>query len=177
MKEKKNNLPDDEIVDNCDNIDQEQPENAEEVVADVDPLQKELDEIKELHLRTLAEYDNFRKRSQKEKESIYSNTAIDILNKVLPVIDNFERALDAQTSDESYKKGFEMIFNQFKNILESLGVKEIPAQGQIFDPEYHNAIILIEDENLDSNTVAEVVQKGYMLNDKVLRHAMVKVVQ
>lgn len=147
-----------------------------------DPLPEELEHLKaslsakeEQYLRLAAEYDNFRKRSQKEKESIYADAKADALTAFLPVYDNLERALKQETTDEAYKKGVEMTMNQLKTVLEKLGITEIEALGQPFDPTLHNAVMHIEDENFGENTVAEVFQAGFRLGDKVVRFAMVKV--
>ena len=147
-----------------------------------DPLSEELEHLKaslsakeEQYLRLAAEYDNFRKRSQKEKESIYADAKADALTAFLPVYDNLERALKQETADEAYKKGVEMTMNQLKTVLEKLGITEIEALGQPFDPTLHNAVMHIEDENFGENTVAEVFQAGFRLGDKVVRFAMVKV--
>lgn len=137
--------------------------------------EKLIKEEKEKYLRLCAEYDNFRKRSQKERESLYTDIKADILLKFLPVYDNLERALAQSTADEAYRKGVEMIMTQFNTTLEKLGITEIEALGKTFDPNMHNAVMHIEDENFGENEVVEVFQKGFKLNDKVIRFAMVKV--
>lgn len=141
--------------------------------AEIEALKAQLAEEKEKYLRLDAEYYNFRTRSAKEKADAYDSALIDTVTEVLSVVDNFERALAAQTEDENFKKGVEMIFKQYLAILEKLGVTEIEAEGKPFDPNLHNAVSQIEDENLGENTVAKVFQKGYMLGKKVIRHAMV----
>lgn len=130
---------------------------------------------KDKYLRLMAEYDNFRKRSQKERESLYGDIRADAVTKFLPVYDNLERALKQETSDEAYRKGVEMIMNQFIATMEKLGVSEIESEGQKFDPEKHNAVMHIEDENYGENEIVEVFQRGFKLGDKVIRFAMVKV--
>ncbi len=140
-------------------------------------LAKSLAEEHDKYLRLAAEYDNYRKRTAKEKESIYADAKIDTLKGILPVYDNLERGL-AQFKDEDddpHKKGLEMIFSQYKEALTKLGVAPMDCVGQSFDPERHNAVMHIEDESLGENTVAEVLQQGFMLGDKVLRFAIVKV--
>lgn len=137
--------------------------------------EKLIKEEKEKYLRLCAEYDNFRKRSQKERESLYTDIKADTLLKFLPVYDNLERALAQSTADEAYRKGVEMIMTQFNTTLEKLGITEIEALGKTFDPNMHNAVMHIEDENFGENEVVEVFQKGFKLNDKVIRFAMVKV--
>lgn len=130
---------------------------------------------KEKYLRLVAEYDNFRKRSQKERESLYTDIKADTLLKFLPVYDNLERALAQSTADEAYRKGVEMIMAQFNATMEKLGVTELEAMGQKFDPNMHNAVMHIEDENYGENEIVEVFQKGFKVGDKVIRFAMVKV--
>ena len=147
----------------------------EKLQAEVESLKKELADEKEKYLRLDAEYYNYRTRSIKEKQEAYDNALCKTVTEVLSVIDNFERAANAECSDENFKKGVDMIFKQYLAILEKLGVSEIPAQGQPFDPNLHNAVSSCEDENLGENTVAAVLQKGYTLGKKVIRHAMVTV--
>ncbi len=137
--------------------------------------EKLIAEEKEKYMRLCAEYDNFRKRSQKERESLYADIKADTLLKFLPVYDNLERALKQETADEAYRKGVEMIMTQFNTTMEKLGVTEIEAAGQKFDPTIHNAVMHVEDESFGENEVAEVFQKGFKLNDKIIRFAMVKV--
>lgn len=147
-------------------------DNKEEIKAAVE---KAVAEEKEKYLRLAAEYDNFRRRTQKEKESLYGDIKADALTKFLPVYDNLERALKQETADEAYRKGVEMIMTQFVSTMEKLGVTEIEAQGEKFDPAKHNAVMHVDDESFGENEVVEVFQKGFKLNDKVIRFAMVKV--
>ena len=146
------------------------PENTELEQAK-EALAKEHDQ----YLRLAAEYDNFRKRSQREKDSIYQDGVADTAKKFLPVYDNLERALANDTTDEAYKKGVQMIMNEFTKIMESLGITVYGAAGETFDPEKHNAVMHVEDDALGENAIAEVFQKGAMLGEKVIRFAMVKV--
>ena len=141
----------------------------------IEALEKELADEKEKYLRLDAEYYNYRTRSLKEKQDAYDNALTKAVTEVLSVIDNFERALTAECADANFKKGVEMIFRQYTAILEKLGVKEIEAEGKPFDPNFHNAVSQITDENLGENTVAAVLQKGYIMRNKVIRHAMVTV--
>ena len=127
------------------------------------------------YLRLLAEYDNYRKRSQKEKESLYADVKADTVTKFLPVYDNLMRALAQTTEDEAYRKGVEMIMNQFCSTLEKLGVTKIDSLGEKFDPALHNAVMHVEDEEKGENEIVEVFQEGFRLGDKVIRFAMVKV--
>ncbi len=157
-----------------------QPETftvTREQMEKMEGLAKSLAEEHDKYLRLAAEYDNYRKRTAKEKEGIYANAKIDTIQGMLPVYDNLERGL-AQFKDEDddpHKKGLEMIFNQYKEALTKLGVTPIDCVGKEFDPERHNAVMHIEDESLGENTVAEVLQQGFMLGEKVLRFAIVKV--
>lgn len=158
-------------------IDVEITENNE--VEEDDGLAKRIEEAlssaNDKYLRLLAEYDNYRKRTVKEKADTYVDASINCLSEILPVIDNFERALETECSDDNYRTGIEMIFNQFKSILEKMNVKEIDALNKPFDPNLHNAIKRIDDESFEENTICEVYQKGYMLGDRVIRYAMVVV--
>jgi len=140
-----------------------------------DPLQEQLDQQQDRFLRLAAEYDNYRKRTAKEKESLWAGAKADTIQAFLPVYDNLERALKQETADEAFKKGVEMTMNQLKEVFSKLGVTEIEAQGKPFDPNLHNAVMHIEDENLGENTVAQVLQAGFMLGEKVIRFAMVQV--
>lgn len=130
---------------------------------------------KDKYLRLLAEYDNFRKRSIQEKLNAFSDATAKAALEVISVIDNFERAMAAECSDENYKKGVEMIYGQFVEVIKKLGVEEIDALGKEFDPNLHNAVSQVEDESFGENTVSQVYQKGYKLGDKVIRCAMVVV--
>ena len=127
------------------------------------------------YLRLAADYDNFRKRSQREKDGSYADARAATVEKFLPVYDNLERALSQQTTDEAFKKGVEMTMNQLTNVFEALGVKAFGTAGEAFDPALHNAVMHCEDEALGENVIAEVFQKGFTLGDKVVRFAMVKV--
>ncbi len=142
----------------------------------LEKLQKEFDEHKEQHLRVLAEYDNFRKRSQNEKNAVYHNAVSDTVQAILPIADNIERALAQENaSAEDMKKGVEMIEAQITAVFEKLGIKASGEVGETFDPNLHNAVAHIDDETLGENVIAAVYQKGYLLGDKVVRHAMVQV--
>ena len=127
------------------------------------------------YLRLLAEYDNYRKRSQKEKDSLYADIKADTVTKFLPVYDNLVRALKQGTEDEAYRKGVEMIMNQFCSTLEKLGVTKTESLGQKFDPKFHNAVMHVDDEEKGENEIVEVFQEGFLLGEKVIRFAMVKV--
>ena len=171
-KEKQNETLQQEPVVEEQDVKQEAAAEPEETA--VDPLLSELESLKDQvagqedkYLRLAAEYDNYRKRTAKEKA--------DTAGAFLPVYDNLERALKQDTADEAFKKGVEMTMNQLKEVLTKLGITEIPAQGQPFDPKYHNAVMHVEDESLGQNVVAEVFQTGFQCGEKVIRFAMVKV--
>lgn len=150
-------------------------EELEKAKADLEAAQKELAEYKDKYLRLMAEYDNFRKRSVKEKADIYPEATAKAVEAFLPMADNFERALSTETTDEKYKSGVKMIYSQLGEAFKSLGVEVIDRVGETFDPNLENAVSLIEDENLGENVVAQVFQKGYKRGDRVIRHAMVVV--
>ena len=137
---------------------------------------KQLESVKDQFVRLTAEYDNYRKRTAKEKDSLYQDAKADTIREFLAVYDNLERAVSTEGDEDSpHKKGLEMIFHQYQEILKKLGVTEIEAQGAPFDPEKHNAVMHIDDENFGENVVSQVFQAGFMLGDKVIRFAMVKV--
>ena len=138
-------------------------------------LEKALQAEKEKYLRLAAEYDNYRKRSLKEKEALFIDIRCDTIAQILPVYDNLARALSQECSDEAFYKGIEMTMTQLKDILHKCGVKEIPAVGEPFNPEVHNAIMHTEDPAYGASTVTEEFEKGFMLGDRVIRHALVKV--
>ena len=162
---------------------QEQPveevqESAEAVVqeaAEVNPWEEKYNQEHDAYLRLAADYDNFRKRTVKEKEASYGNGKADAVEKLLPVYDNLERALQQETADAAYKKGVEMTMNQLVSILATLGVEIFGAVGETFDPNIHNAVMHTEDESLPENTISQVFQKGFKLGEKIVRFAMVQV--
>lgn len=154
---------------------EEQAESPNPLLEELETLKKNLSDQEDKYLRLAAEYDNYRRRSQKEKESAWADSKAETAAAFLPVYDNLERALKQETADEAYKKGVEMTMNQLKSVLEKLGITEIDALGKPFDPALHNAVMHVEDENFGENTVAEVFQAGFMLGEKVIRFAMVKV--
>ena len=147
-----------------------------EQVEQMELAAKQLESVKDQFVRLTAEYDNYRKRTAKEKDSLYQDAKADTISAFLAVYDNLERAAASEGGEDSpHKKGLEMIFTQFKDILQKQGVTEIEAQGKPFDPEKMNAVMHIDDENLGENEVAQVFQAGFMLGDKVIRHAIVQV--
>lgn len=156
---------------------------AAEPVAEPAPVEKTPEELlaaknaelSDKLLRTMAEYDNFRKRSQRERESIYPQATANAVTQFVPILDTFERALATPCADEEFKKGVDMIHGQFKEILAKQGVEEFGASGDAFDPAIHNAVMHIDDETLETNVVVEVFQRGYRMGERIIRHAMVKV--
>ena len=153
----------------------EQTETPDPLLSELESLKDQVAQQEDKYLRLAAEYDNYRRRTAKEKESIWTDAKADAAVAFLPVYDNLERALKQETTDEAYKKGVEMTMTQLKTVLEQLGIKEIPALGQPFDPNLHNAVMHVEDENFGENTVCDVFQAGFQLGEKVIRFAMVKV--
>lgn len=142
-------------------------------------LEEKLAEYEDLRVRQLAEFENFRKRSEKEKAQMFEIGAKTVIEKLLPVIDNFERGLAAVTEEEKetpFAQGVELVYKQLLTSFDELGVKPIEAVGKEFDPNLHNAVMMVDDDSLESGTVAEEMQKGYMYKESVVRHSMVKVV-
>ena len=149
---------------------------TKEQMEKMEGLAKLVADVNDKYLRLAAEYDNYRKRTAKEKENLYADAKIDTIKALLGVYDNLERGLAQYGDEESpHRKGLEMVFNQFKESLKKLGVETMDAAGKPFDPEKHNAVMHVEDENYGENTVVEVLQQGFTLGDKVLRFAIVKV--
>ena len=143
-----------------------------------DPKDAQIEELQDRLKRQMAEFDNFRKRTEKEKSAMYEVGAKDIIEKILPVIDNFERGLSAVTEeqkDDSFVTGMEMVYKQIMTTLDGVGVKVIEAVGQEFNPDLHNAVMHVEDEEAGENIIVEEFQKGYTYRDSVVRHSMVKV--
>lgn len=157
-------------------------ENKEEVIekeevveVQEDTTKQELEEMTDRYKRLMAEFDNFKKRSSKERESLYNSLMSDIITSILPVVDNLEKAAAAPTEDENYKQGVEMVHKQLIDTLSSLGVEEIPTVGETFNPEYHEAVSSVEDETLGEKEIKEEFRKGYKIGEKVIRHSMVVV--
>ena len=138
-------------------------------------FEKKYNDVNEKYMRTLAEYDNYRKRTIKEKESIYPEAKAVVIEKFLPIMDNFQRALDSAENKDAFYEGIAMLKKQMDETLAALGVEEIKAVGEEFNPELHNAVMHIDDENQGENIVVEEFQKGYKIGDRVIRHSMVKV--
>ena len=153
---------------------EEVTEVTEETPA-VDPWEEKYNAEHDSYLRLAADYDNFRKRSQKEKEQSYGNGKADAVERLLPVYDNLERALNQPTEDAAYKKGVEMTMTQLVQIFTGLGVEIFGTVGDTFDPNLHNAVMHTEEEGVEENTITQVFQKGFKLGDKIVRFAMVQV--
>lgn len=152
-----------------------QAEPAPDFAAKAQELQEKLDKEHDLNLRLAAEYDNFRKRTQKEKDGAYQNGKSDTVAKFLPIYDNLARALSQDTADAAFKKGVEMTMAELVKILDGLGITVYGEEGEAFDPNLHNAVMHTEDESLGENVIAQVFQKGFRAGDKVIRFAMVQV--
>ena len=152
-----------------------QEETPDPLLAELEALKDSLAKKEEQYLRLAAEYDNYRKRTQKEKTDAYQSAKADAVLAFLPVYDNLERALKQETADAAYKKGVEMTMTGLKDVLAKLGVEEIPAHGEPFDPNVHNAVMHVEDESVCAGIVVEVFQAGFRAGEKVIRAAMVKV--
>ena len=167
MEKEINETPEEEILEETVEETAETPE--------VDPWEEKYNLEHDAHLRLAAEYDNFRKRTLKEKEASYGNGKADAVAKLLPVYDNLERALNQETSDAAYKKGVEMTMTELVKILGSLGVEIFGNVGDAFDPNLHNAVMHIDSDELEENTLSQVFQKGFKIGDKVVRFAMVQV--
>ena len=148
---------------------------AEEKKPEEKSVSEEMALLNDKYLRICAEYDNYRKRTQKEKDNLYGDIRANVITSFLPVYDNLVRALAAETADDAYRKGVELILNQFNATLEKLGATEIKAVGEKFDPAVHNAVMHVDDETKGENEVVEEFQKGFKLGDKVIRFSMVKV--
>ncbi|WP_052446695.1 nucleotide exchange factor GrpE [Candidatus Soleaferrea massiliensis] len=155
-------------------------EHAEEAVQeesraeDIAALEQQVGDLNEKLLRTLAEYDNFRKRTQREKSAIYPEAVSSTIEAFLPVVDNFERAMACECSDTEFQKGMQMVLNGIYEVFGKLGVEEIDCSG-LFDPNLHHAVAHVDDDNMEENQIVEVFQKGYQMGDRIIRFAMVKV--
>ena len=169
-EEVKNETPDTEETKE-DEVREEQPEDA----ADAEANSEEDEAVNTKYLRLMADFQNFKRRVEKEKSDIYAYANEKLVSQLLDVIDNFERALLHEEADDSYVEGMKMIFKQLTGVLEKAGLEEINALGEDFDPNFHNAVMTEDNDDYDSGKVTEVMQKGYLLNKKVIRPSMVKV--
>lgn len=177
MKKEEDNNIEEQVEEVKDNKIQEKNENSdlETLKAQLKEEKEKSDEYYERLKRNMAEFDNYKKRISKEKDMMYNTISADIISELLPILDNFDKALNAETLDESYKNGMAMIYNQFNDTLQKLGVEEIDALNKVFDPNFHEAVMHIEDESFGEKEIVEVFRKGYKIGDKIIRHAMVKV--
>lgn len=153
----------------------EENTELESLKAELAKLKEEKDALNDRYLRTLAEYDNFRKRSQREKEAVYGDATVDTVSKLLPILDSFDRASNYECQDTEFKKGIDLIGNSIKEAFDQLGIKEIPAMGEQFDPKFHNAVMHNDDPAYGENVITDVYRKGYTLGEKVIRFSMVVV--
>ena len=167
MAKKKEEIKEEEVVE------EKASEEAVEIVEN--ELEQKYNDINEKYMRTLAEYDNYRKRTIKEKETIYPEAKAIVIEKILPILDNFSRALESADNKDAFYEGIVMLKKQLDDALASLGVEEIKAVGEEFNPELHNAVMHIDDEEQGENVIVEEFQKGYKIGDRVIRHSMVKV--
>ncbi|MDE7360669.1 MAG: nucleotide exchange factor GrpE [Oscillospiraceae bacterium] len=167
-------MNDEEMELNEETADIETPEE-EQPEAESDKTSEELAAVKDQLVRTMAEYDNFRKRSAREKDALRAEIITNVTSKFLPVMDNLERALNSECSDENYKNGVRMIFDSFMETLKGLGVEEIESDGAAFDPNFHQAVQRVEDSDAESGTVVQTFAKGYKIGERVIRFAMVSV--
>ena len=149
--------------------------NKKEEKKVIDEKQQELDEITDRYKRVLAEFENFKKRSQKEREGLYNSILSDVITVILPVVDNLENAVKAETEDVIYKEGIELVLKQLKDVLASKGIEEIQAIGETFDPSLHEAVSSIQDDSKGQQEIVEEYRKGYKIGSKVIRHSMVVV--
>ena len=154
---------------------QEPVQETVETPTEGNPWEEKFNAEHDAHLRLAADYDNYRKRTAKEKEQSYGNGKADAIEKLLPVYDNLERAMNQPTEDEAYKKGVEMTMTQLVGILTGMGVEIYGEKGDVFDPNLHNAVMHTEEEGIEENTITQVFQKGFKMGEKVIRFAMVQV--
>ena len=169
-------MKDENIEEKDENVVQEQEIQQEEKIdCIIDPKQQELDELNDRYKRVLAEFENYKKRSGKERETLYNSILSDIVEVFLPIVDNLENAVKAETQDEEYRKGVELVLKQFKYILKAKVIEEIPAIGETFDPSLHEAVSSIQDPEKNAQEIVQEYRKGYKIGHKVIRHSMVVV--
>lgn len=167
-----------EEMENNEELQDEKKDIKEELKVDIDPsvaIKKDLEETTDRLKRLMAEFDNFKKRSSKEREMLYGSLVGDIVTSFLPVLDNLENAMNVETADENYKQGVVMVGKQFNDVLTSLGIEKIPTVGTTFDPEIHEAVQSVQDDNLGVQEIKQEYRAGYKYKNRVLRHAMVVV--
>lgn len=176
MEDKKEELKKKTNTDERDKQNNKSMEKADEIIElkkQMASMKAEIEEKDDRYKRIMAEFENYKKRSAKERESLYDSIISEIVSSFLPVLDNLEKAAKAETKDEEYKKGVELMLQQFKDVLASKGVKEIETVGKTFDPELHEAVSSVFDENLGEKEIKEEFRKGYMIGNRVIRHSMV----
>ena len=176
MEDKKEELKKKTNTDERDKQNNKNMEKADEIIEikkQMASMKAEIEEKDDRYKRIMAEFENYKKRSAKERESLYDSIISEIVSSFLPVLDNLEKAAKAETKDEEYKKGVELMLQQFKDVLASKGVKEIETVGKTFDPELHEAVSSVVDENLGEKEIKEEFRKGYMIRNRVIRHSMV----
>ena len=174
MSDKETKLEKEEFEKNKANEADKLKEDKQQKHKDMVPKQ-DYDELDDRYKRILAEFENYKKRSSKERESLYNSILSDVVEGMLPIVDNLENAAKVETKDENYKQGVELVLKQFKDVLTSKGVEEIKTVGETFDPELHEAVSSIQDENLGEKEIAQEYRKGYKIGNKVIRHSMVVV--
>ena len=174
-KDKKKEIKEETVEEVTEAVQEEEIAEETPETPEVNEWEEKYNAERDAHLRVAAEFDNFRKRTIKEKEASYGNGKADAVEKLLPVYDNLERALNQPTEDEAFKKGVEMTMNQLVGIFSGLGVEIFGNVGEEFDPNFHNAVMHLEDENFGENTICQVFQKGFKLGEKIIRFAMVQV--
>ena len=174
MSDKETKLEKEEFEKNKANEADKLKEDKQQKHKDMVPKQ-DYDELDDRYKRILAEFENYKKRSSKERESLYNSILSDVVEGMLPIVDNLENAAKVETKDENYKQGVELVLKQFKDVLTSKGVEEIKTVGETFDPELHEAVSSIQDENLGEKEIAQEYRKGYKIGSRVIRHSMVVV--
>lgn len=170
LKEEKNDKTSEEVK-----AKEEKEDLTQSFKQQIEEMKKEVEEYKQLNLRLKAEFDNFKKRTQKEKASVFDMAKSESVSSFLEVLDNLERAISLVEKKDRFSEGIDLVINKFYDVLKKLGVVEIKGVGEVFNPNFHEAIKVVEDEKFDKNVVCEVFQKGFMLNDVVVRHALVVV--
>ncbi len=184
MGKKENELVDEELLEDENNEtnstentnnNSDKDEYISKLTKDLDEQRKKSDDYYDRLKRNMAEFDNYKKRITKEKDLMYNTITSDVVLEILPIIDNFEKAISTETTDKDYKNGIKMIYDDLINVLNKLGVEEIESIGKEFDPNFHEAVMHIEDDTKKEKEIVEVFRKGYKINNKVIRHSMVKV--
>ena len=168
---------DEKIEEQEERVEEQKQEQKQEEKQDciIDPKQQELDELNDRYKRVLAEFENYKKRSGKERETLHNSILADVVESFLPIVDNLENALKADTQDVEYKKGIELVLKQIQTLLKSKGVEEIPAIGETFDPALHEAVSSVQDPEKNTQEIVQEYRKGYKIGHKVIRHSMVVV--